>query len=149
MICIYNEKPTIKDKKFIDFPYDKLEAILAIENGFKGYMLDAIKEVEQCDIDMNGNLISKFTNTPLSISKMSDGCKTIIYVAYTIEKNINSKELINITECGANAIKYILENFKDSDLYLYLEHWQIPKNVKVKFKFNDVQYSNTNDLISL
>lgn len=149
MIRIYNDINTVKDKKFIDYPYDKIEVILAIENGFKEYMLDAIKEVEQCNVDINGNLISKFTNTPISISKMSDGCKTIIYVAYTIEKNINSKELINITECGESAIKYILEKFKDSDLYLYLDHWQIPKNVNVKFKFNDIDYSNTNELLSL
>jgi hypothetical protein len=139
----------IKDKKIIEFPYDKFETILAIEGGFKGYMLDAIREVEQCDIDMNGNLISKFTNTPLSISKMSDGCKTIIYIAYTIEKNINTKDMVNITVCGANAIKYILEKFENSDLYLFLDHWEISKNINVKFNFNDVEYSSTTDLMSI
>ena len=149
MIYIYNQIPNTIDKKFIDFPYDKLETILAIENGFKEYMLNAVKEVEQCNIDDNGNLISKFTNTPLSISKMSDGCKTIIYIAYKVDKNQSSNELINITECGPNAIKYILENFKNCDLYLFLDHWQIPKNIDIKFKFNDVEYVNTNDLMNV
>ncbi|MBQ2237918.1 MAG: hypothetical protein II321_00585 [Lachnospiraceae bacterium] len=147
MIYIYNQISSVRDKKFIDFPYDKLEAILAIENGFKEYMLDAVKEVEQCNIDSNGNLISKFTNTPLSISKMSDGCKTIIYIAYAVEKSENSKELINITACGPNAIKYIFKKFKDCNLYLYLEHWQIPRDIPVNFKFNDVEYSNTSVLM--
>lgn len=147
MIHFYNQISNVREKKFVDFPYDKLETILAIENGFKGYMLDVIKKVEQCSIDSNGNLISKFTNTPLSISKMSDGCKTIIYIAYAVEKSENSKELINITECGPNAIKYIFEKFKDYDLYLYLEHWQIPRDVDVNFMFNDIEYSNTSVLM--
>lgn len=111
-------------------------------------MLDTIEKVEQCNIDTNGNLISKFTNTPLSISKMSDGCKTIIYIAYTIKKSNNSRELINITECGANAIKYILENFKDNELYLYLGHWQIPKNININFEFNSIKFSTTTDLMT-
>lgn len=70
----------------------------------KSFIYSIIKDYVQENKIKNGNLISKFTNTPLSISKMPDGCKTIIYIAYTIEKNINTKDMVNITVCGGKAI---------------------------------------------
>mgnify|MGYP003305380188 CR=1 FL=1 len=119
--------------------------IISYENGISDGIKDIIYKIEECNIDENGNIESKFTNTPISIHMLSEGSKTAIYVYYRT-KVPNKKEIINITSCGPNAIKYILENYEAFNLILYLGHFQIPTDVKCNIEFNGTIIKNTSDI---
>lgn len=133
--------------KYIKTPYKKVNTVIAYEKGISENIKHIINSVEICEVH-EGNLISKFTNTPIELDKLSDGCKTVIYVYFRAILVQNNKEIIDITGCGANAIAYILRNYSDKNLMLYLGHWEIPKNIKVAFYMNDECIKNTNELFA-
>ncbi len=149
MITIINDLSILKnrDLRYVKTPYKRIDTVIAYEKN--KYLSDNIKDiirgVDSCNTE-GGNLISKFTNTPIQLGKLSDGCKTVIYVYFRARLVPNSNELIDITSCGPNAIEYILKNYSDTDLKLYLNHWEFPKDVKAKFIFNKEIIENTNEL---
>lgn len=131
--------------KYVRLPFKRYETVIAYEGGISKNIEDIIHFIEECDFDNDKRLISKFTNTPIGLESLSEGCKTTIYVYYRTKK-INKNEIINITDCGPNAIEYILNNFNDSDLTLYLGHLEIPDDVKCTFKLNGKVMNNTSEI---
>lgn len=121
--------------KYVMLPYKRYETVIAKEGTLTSEIIKIITEVENCRIDSNGNVESKFTNTPISLDSISEGAKTTIYVYYRT-KVVNNHEIINITSCGPNAIRYILENYNDSSLVLFLGHLEIPRDVENAFMIN-------------
>lgn len=152
VITIIN-KPELRDDmlqheyKYIIAPYSRFNTVIAYENKISDAVRNMALDIDGCKIADN-NLISKFTHTPIELNKLSDGCKTAIYVYFRALVIPNNKEIINIAECGANAIKYILEHFGNSDVVLYLNHWEIPGDVEMVFRLNeDTIINNTNELM--
>lgn len=131
--------------KYIRTPFKRYETVIAYEGGISEEIKDIIVNIDECMLDGNGVLYSKFTKTPIGIDKLSDGSKTTIYV-YFRTKVPNENEIINITECGSNAIEYILKNYNDSDLTLYLGHLEFPMDLECTFKVNNNLVVNTNDI---
>ena len=72
--------------------------------------------------------------------------RNIVNWCYSIKVEKYKDEIINITGCGENAIEYILKNYKDYNLKLFLGHYEIPLGVESKFKLNGKEYSNTNEV---
>ncbi len=110
--------------KYVECPFKRLNTVISYEGTISDNIRVIVKEIEECEIEDN-NLISKFTGAPIELNKLSDGCKTAIYVYFRAILKPNKHEIINITECGPNAIKYILENYRDRQLNLYLGHWEV------------------------
>lgn len=131
---------------YIKYPETYLEEIIFKENGISDELKEIIKVIENTDVTEAGDLISKFTYKPIGISNLSEGCKIVIYIYYSIKVEKYKNEIINITGCGENAIEYILKNYKDYNLKLFLGHYEIPLGVESKFKLNGKEYSNTNDV---
>ena len=131
--------------KFISLPYKRFDMVLKFEGGISQDIAKIIKTVDECDISTNGMLISKFNGNEIEVTKISEGAKTVAYVMFCYKKKF-VKEAINITSCGPNAIKYIIENFSESDLELYLGHYDLPDNVECKIKFNGKVICNTNQM---
>lgn len=134
-----------KKLKFVKLPFKRYETVLNYEGGISKEVLDIITIIEESKIDSDGNLESKFSNTPISLNELSDGSKTVMYIYYRTKVR-NENEIINITECGPNAIEYILKKYSDADLNLYLEHLEFPANVNCNFKINNNIVSNTNEI---
>mgnify|MGYP003300805448 CR=1 FL=1 len=130
---------------FTRTPYKKYETVIAKEGRLSEEITKIIKDVENCHLDNNGNVISKFTNTPISLNSISEGSKTIIYV-YFRTKLPQINEIINITSCGPNAIEYILKNYNHYNLTLYLGHLEFPNDLIVDFKLNNTLIHSTNDI---
>lgn len=148
LIEIINDKKFITEssKKIIKTPYGRFDTIISI-TGLVEEIKQIIFEIDACNFDTENNLISKFTQTPIEISNVSDGCKTVVAIWYNIKRN-NKTEIINITSCGANAIKYILEHYKEEELQLYLQHYEIPRNIDCTFRYNGEVMNNTNDIFA-
>ena len=135
--------------KFIRLPYKRYETVIAYAGGINTDIEKIIASIEQCVADKeSNNFQSKFTNTPLGLDSLSEGSKTAIYVYYRT-KIVNKYEIINITSCGPNAIEYILKNYSDAELTLFLGHLEFPKNINVQFKLNGVIINNTNEIFEL
>lgn len=131
--------------KYIRFPYKRYETVIAYEGGISKEVANIINSIEECALDTDGNMKSKFTNTPISLDRLSEGSKTVIYVYYrTILEKVN--EIINITDCGPNAIEYILKNYSDKNLTLYLGHLEFPFDIKCTFKINNIIVKNINEI---
>jgi 2-hydroxy-3-keto-5-methylthiopentenyl-1-phosphate phosphatase len=154
MIRIITKKEVIqellqKGYKIIKRPYDRYDTVIANEGGISKEIEDIIKSVDECRVDENKNIVSKFTETPLDMSRLSDGSKTVIYVYFRAIVNKNKNEIISISSCGPNAIKYILEHFNDQDITLYLNHWQFPDSIEQEFKLDDEIIHNTNEIYNI
>lgn len=134
--------------KYVMLPYKRYETVIAKEGKLTPEITKIIHEVENCKIDDNGNVESKFTNTPISLDSISEGAKTTIYVYYRT-KVINGHEIINITSCGPNAIRYILENYNDSSLVLFLGHLEMPKDVEKPFMINGEIVNGVKELFDI
>lgn len=135
--------------KFIRLPYKRYETVIAYTGGINADIEKIINDIEQCDADRDtNNFQSKFTNTPLGLDSLSEGSKTTIYVYYRT-KVTNNSEIINITSCGPNAIEYILKNYSEADLTLFLGHFEIPRNLKCKFKLNGEVINSTDDIFCI
>lgn len=131
--------------KYIRTPFKRYETVIAYEGGISEDIKDIIVNIDECALDDNGVIYSKFTKTPIGMDKLSNGCKTTIYV-YFRTKVLNENEIINITECGSNAIEYILKKYNDSDLTLYLGHLEFPMGLRCTFKVNGNLIMNTDDI---
>lgn len=130
---------------YIELPYKRFNTVIAYEDGISPSVKNIINTVEECKIE-NGNLISKFTHTAIELGKLSEGCKTVIYIYFRARLVPNQKEIIDITLCGPNAIEYILNQYNDAELTLYLGHWELPKNIKTEFKMNTEIIKNSSDI---
>lgn len=135
----------IKKHKFISLPYKRFDIVLKYEGGISQDIAKIIKDIDECDISTNGMVISKFNKEEIETFRISEGAKTVAYVMFCYKKKF-IKEIINITSCGPNAIKYIIENFAESNLELYLGHFDIPNNIECKIKFNERFISNTSQV---
>lgn len=135
----------MKKCKFISLPYKRFDMVLKYEGGISQDISNIIKFVDESDISTNGMVVSKFNNEEIEVTKISEGAKTVAYVMFCYKKKYVS-EVINITSCGPNAIKYILENYADSNLELYLGHYDIPRDVECRIRFNERKIKNTNQI---
>lgn len=131
--------------RFIRLPFQRYNTVIASERGISKGIENIINVIEECTVNKAGDIKSKFTDTYIGLDKLSDGSKTVIYVYYRT-KVVNKNEIINITECGPNAIEYILKNYSNSDLTLYLGHLEIPRNLECTFKINGDIINNTNEI---
>lgn len=146
MITIINDKKYLPASctKIILTPYERFDTIISI-TGLTDEIKKIIAEIDSCKTDSGNNLISKFTLTAVDISNVSDGCKTVVAIWYNLLRKNNS-EVLNITSCGPNAIKYIFEHYQNENLCLYLNHYDLPQNINCRFLFNNVMLTNTNDI---
>jgi hypothetical protein len=130
----------------IEILSDKYRTVVSYEEGMSDGVKNIIETIDGCKVE-GANIISKFTNVPIGIDAISDGAKTCIYVYFRARVVPDPKEIINITECGPNAIEYILKNFSDSDLTLMLYHYNIPSHTEVEIIFDNVLIHNTDEIL--
>lgn len=153
MINIIKSNKLLKNKidngyKYISQPFKKFSTIIAYEDGISKEIEQIISEVDSCKIS-GMNIISKFTDTPIELGKVSDGCKTVVYVYFCTSLLASDNEIIDITECGPNAIRYILEHYGNKDATLYLSHSEFPDDVNVSFYINDtIKINSTMELFA-
>ena len=86
--------------------------------------LKAILEIDKSSvIDINSGTI-KTPYGVTSIMNLSMGCKAVVVYIYLKQQGV-SDIVLNITECGANALDVLfsyVEYFHDSDSIFYLGH---------------------------
>ena len=86
-----------------------------------------------------------FTNAPIRVDQLSDGSRTAEFI-YVYTQLGNTDEIIDITSCGPNALKYIFEKYKECSLNVLLTHLEIPKDIIFDFEYNGYLLHNTSEI---
>ncbi len=82
--------------KVNDIFFNKYTAVLLNDRA-----KDIIKEIDNSEMINQYSIKSRFDGTVLNVDKLSTGCKTALNILY------NPDKIINIFECGDNAIDVI------------------------------------------
>ena len=95
-----------------------------------------VKAVEESNLLNSSTIYGKFSDMPIGIGDLSEGCKTLLCINHAIKTKQIEALIFNITSCGGNAINYLItEIAKDIDINSYCEHKDFGKNkrdVKIK-----------------
>lgn len=77
---------------------------------------EMVKDVDQSEV-ISSRLIDSPVLGPVSVKELSGGVKTLILLAFD-----KSRKVFNISVCGNNCAKWILEIGKKKDLIVNLRH---------------------------
>lgn len=138
-----------KDYKLIKYPETQFLDVSSIlyKKGEGVEVGRILEEVEGCGYISRGNMMeSKFNGVPLQLSCMSTGSKIITCIYYMAETGKAKDKIFDITECGNNAINYVLKHYSKYDLKLYLGHNCVYGDTEDEFI---VDRRKTNDLSSI
>lgn len=126
-----------KNKKYIEFidetVYNSSKNLFKI--GEYPEIEKIIREVEGGEPISEGMFKSKFNESPLGYDALSSGSKVIIGIYNLIKTDRFQDKVIDITDCGFNAIRYIIDNYSDYDLTLYLGHMNLSPDFTAKEAF--------------
>ena len=82
-----------------------------------------VESIEKTSIINNETIHGKFSDMPIGIGNLSEGCKTLLCINHAIKTNTIDKYLFNITSCGGNAISYLAEVLAANiDVFACIEH---------------------------
>lgn len=132
----------IKDKYgnmvYIEFPWQLFYNASKVLNQLGEYeeIERVIREVEGCEPLPGKQFRSKFNGETLGISELSTGSKVVICIYYLIKIDMVQNRIIDITDCGSNAIKYILTHYNESELNLFLGHEDLRDDFACEFMLN-------------
>lgn len=127
MITIYKNKKDFTNRNFPNIICVDVNDVYF--NSITSQLIDdrarvIISEIDGAVLEEKYKIRSKFNDTLLDIDKLSTGCKTALNVLY------NPHVLVNIKECGDNALEVI---FGMEDGSIYSDYPMIP------FDFEEVK----------
>ena len=137
---------------YMESPYEIFGSVLDAlgKDGYAEEVRRVIHEVEGCELVCDSNVTqfrSKFDGTPLGLTYLSTGSQVVLCIYYMIKNGYTEDRIINIVDCGKNAIEYILRHYSDSDLTLYLGHYDIG-HMECKFMLNGEVANDMYDIIN-
>ena len=111
------------DKEVIVLPWEKYFRKYKITKFFNKSDEEIIKEVENTALLNNETIQGKFSDMPIGIGGLSEGCKTLLCINHAIKSGTTTKYMFNITSCGPNAIEYLAASIsKSADIHAYCKH---------------------------
>lgn len=128
-----------KHLQYVEYPWKLFDEVssLMYKSGESGELERVIADVEGCGTLPEQNMfLSKFNGMPLRLSSLSTGSQVVLCIYYLAKRNAVSDKVIDITDCGGNAIEYMLKNYNDFDLTMYLGHTELSSNEELTFKVN-------------
>lgn len=103
-----------------------------------------VADVEQTSLINPETILGKFSDMPIGIGSLSDGCKTLLCINHAIKTKSIDNYLFNITECGGNAVSYLASVMsKTIDIYAYIEHYDFGIANDCNIKIGTKLFHNT------
>lgn len=138
MLKIYTVNNLPTDKTKIRVPWDKYFKEKKVTKYIDDTDIKIVKCVEGTSIINNETIYGKFSDMPIGIGRLSEGCKTLLCINHAIKTKTADQYIFNITSCGGNAISYLAEVMtKDTDIYAYVEHSDFGNSENVRIQIND------------
>lgn len=139
MVHLYNEKNIPSNLLDIKIPWDSYFRKQKVTKYLSDTDVKIVESVEGTNLLNNSTIYGKFSDMPISIGELSEGCKTLLCINHAIKVG-NTKDIIfNITSCGGNAVNYLItEITRNVDVNAYCEHKDFGKNkINIKVKVGD------------
>ena len=130
-----------------EIPKDKVRETIPWRNYFRKYKITKyldesdkhiVEVVEKTSLVNNETIQGKFSDMPIGIGLLSEGCKTLLCINHAIKNNIADNFVFNITSCGGNAISYLAtEMAEGNDIIAYLSHGNFGSSLYCNIQIND------------
>lgn len=139
MLCLYVEKDIPDDLQDIKIPWADYFIKQKVTKYLDETDIKIVKMVEGSSLLNTSTIYGKFSDMPIGIGELSEGCKTLLCINHAIKTKNITELIFNITSCGGNAINYLItEMDKSVDIKVYCEHKDFGKNKRdVKIKVGD------------
>lgn len=128
MLTIYLDMESIKSRNLELINFNDKAFDGSITDEFIKSNEDYIKKIDESEYLGNLRMKSKFTDTVVSIDKLSTGCKTLYNILLNAD---NNKIVVNTIECGYNVIHEIMLLEKGNVYTPILGITSLPKAVKI------------------
>lgn len=131
------------DKEIVKVPWDKY----FLDNKITKYLDDTdkkiVESIEKTSLINNETIHGKFSDMPIGIGSLSEGCKTLLCINHAIKTNTIDKYLFNITSCGGNAISYLAEVMaKEVDIEVYVKHSDFGESESCNISINGKKFTD-------
>ena len=136
MLCLYDEKDIPDALLNIKIPWADYFIKQKVTKYLDGTDIRIVNIVEESSLLNASTIYGKFSDMPIGIGDLSEGCKTLLCINHAIKTHNIANFIFNITSCGGNAINHLItEMTTDVDVYAYCEHKDFgkdKKNIKIK-----------------
>ncbi len=123
MLKLFNINTIPNDKEYIQVPWDSYFLNKKVTKYLDDTDTKIVESVENTALINNETIHGKFSDMPIGIGCMSEGCKTLLCINHAIKMNTVNQYLFNITACGGNAVEYLVKELAaDVDVYACIEH---------------------------
>ena len=118
---VFNIEDTTRN--IVKVPWDKYFKTEKITKYFDSTDKRIVEDVENTSLINSETIAGKFSDMPIGVGSLSEGCKTLLCINHAIKNDRIGEYLFNITSCGGNAISYLAEVIaKDVDIEVYVNH---------------------------
>lgn len=140
MLKLYTKNKCPSDKEFIQVPWDKFFKQHKITKYFDESDRQIVENVEQTSLINSETINGKFSDMPIGIGCLSEGCKTLLCINHAIKTGTVNQYIFNITSCGGNAVAYLAKEMtKTTDVYATIEHSDFGKATECEIEINGQQ----------
>ena len=123
MLTLYTPSKLPKEKEIIQVPWDEYFIDKKIAKYFDNTDIEIVENVEETSLFNSDTIQGKFSDMPIGIGQLSEGCKTLLCINHAIKTKMIGKIIFNITSCGGNGIAYLATVMaKDENIDACIEH---------------------------
>lgn len=138
MLKLYTKNKMPNTKMVVTIPWKNYFRKYKITREFDDSDTQIIKAIEKTSIINNETIYGKFSDMPIGIGLLSEGCKTLLCINHAIKTGNISKYIFNIASCGGNAVSYLAtEMAKETDINAYLNHGSFGSSLYCNIQIND------------
>lgn len=123
MLKIYERNNIPADRIIEDFPWNNYFESQKVTKYFDDSDIEIVEDIEQTSLLNNSTIQGKFSDMPIGVGELSEGCKTVLCINHAIKTGMVNKYVFNITSCGGNAVDYLVKILaKNTDIFVIIEH---------------------------
>ena len=123
MLRVYKYEEIPVDKVLVKNPWDEYFWDNIRKRGLTEEDIDIVEGIDKSKVINPVTIQSKFDSRYVDLSRLSDGCKTILAIKDMIKTGGINDVIVDINSCGGNAISYLAENLaKEQEVNVCLNH---------------------------
>lgn len=84
-----------------------------------------------------------------SVDDLSTGCKTLLNIAYLTEQLGNRIAIVNVNECGNNALRKAFDMVSGTNIHLYISHDTAAVDMQYKFIVNGKELKDEFEFVDI
>lgn len=143
MLNIILNEQMYKNRELVIVPWDTYFRENKITKYFDTTDTKIVEAVENTSLINNETIGGKFSDMPIGIGCLSEGCKTLLCINHAIKFNLIDRYVFNITSCGGNAVTYLVKEMaKNIDIYVCIEHGDLGLFENATVKIGDRLFDN-------